>query len=105
MTRIQKTALILAITFIVGVVVGVLGFDAVKDSLPQKVAVQETYKVKGGDTFWDIAAKYREQDCRNLYILEFLEELKELNPSIAAKKNQLHVGDEMIVRYYVEARP
>ena len=59
----------------------------------------EKYKVRAGDTFWDVSRYYRDKDARNLYIFEYQDELRELNPYLVEKKNQLTVGDEITVRY------
>ena len=59
----------------------------------------EKYKVRAGDTFWDVSRYYRDKDARNLYIFEYQDELRELNPQLVEKKNQLSVGDEITVRY------
>lgn len=59
----------------------------------------EKYKVRAGDTFWDVSRYYRDKDARNLYIFEYQDELRELNPELVEKKNQLSVGDEITVRY------
>ena len=59
----------------------------------------EKYKVRAGDTFWDVSRYYRDKDARNLYIFEYQDEIRELNPQLVEKKNQLTVGDEITVRY------
>ena len=67
---------------------------------PMEVHV-ESYSVREGDTFWDISRYYRDKDARNLYIFEYQDELRELNPFLVESKNQLQVGDKLNVVYYV----
>lgn len=43
----------------------------------------------------DICIEYRKRDCRNPYILEYLEEIKKLNPNA----EYLKVGDELKIQY------
>lgn len=59
----------------------------------------ETYRVKAGDTFWDVAHYYHEKDSRNLYILEYMDELRELNPQLKDNHSQLHPNDLITVKY------
>lgn len=59
----------------------------------------ERYKVRAGDTLWDVSRYYRDLDDRNLYIFEYIDELRELNPALVENKNQVDIGDEIEVRY------
>lgn len=65
-------------------------------------AVYTTYKVQSGDTFWTVAQRYFEKDSRNLYLLEYHDEIRKLNPEIAARNCQLQPGDIINIRYYKE---
>jgi len=59
----------------------------------------ESYKVRLGETFWEIAEHYRNLDDRDLYIFTYMDELRELNPYIVERKNQLQPNDLIEVRY------
>ncbi|MBQ9486628.1 MAG: LysM peptidoglycan-binding domain-containing protein [Selenomonadaceae bacterium] len=59
----------------------------------------ERYKVRSGDTFWDVSRYYRDLDDRNLYIFDYQDELRRLNPQLVENKNQLNVGDVIEVKY------
>lgn len=63
--------------------------------------VSEVYTVKQGDTFMDICLKYRKWDQRDPYILEYMDEIKKLNPLVAKKNCQLSVGDEIKIQYKI----
>lgn len=60
----------------------------------------ESYKVRSGDTFWDVSRYYRDLDDRNLYIFDYQDELRRLNPKLVENKNQLMPNDEIQVMYY-----
>ena len=59
----------------------------------------ERYKVRAGDTLWDVSRYYRDLDDRNLYIFDYQDELRRLNPKLVENKNQLNVGDVIEVKY------
>lgn len=59
----------------------------------------ETYTVKSGDTFWDVTRYYRDKDARNLYIFEYQDEVRRLNPHIADNQCQLKPGDVITLHY------
>ena len=59
----------------------------------------DEYRVKAGDNFWYITENYRNKDARDLYLLEYQDEVRELNPWLKESHNQLHVGDVIKVRY------
>ena len=63
----------------------------------------ENYKVRAGDTFWDITQYYRDLDARNLYIFEYQDEIRELNPHLKDKHFQLQPNDVITVRYVKKA--
>ena len=63
----------------------------------------ENYKVRAGDTFWDITQYYRDLDARNLYIFEYQDEIRELNPHLKDKKFQLQPNDVITVHYVKKA--
>ena len=59
----------------------------------------ETYEVKAGDTFWDVAHYYHKLDNRNLYIFEYMDELRELNPQLIENHCQLQPNDLITIKY------
>lgn len=63
-------------------------------------ATQIRYVVQPGDTFWDVANRYYNRDSRRLYLLEYHDEIRQLNPQIAARHYQISPGDVINVRYY-----
>ena len=59
----------------------------------------ETYRVRAGDTFWNISEHYRDLDARNLYIFEYQDEMRALNPHLQDTLFQLQPDDFITVRY------
>ena len=59
----------------------------------------ENYKVRNGDTFWNVTEYYRELDDRNLYIFEYQDEVRELNPHLKERHYQLQPDDVITVQY------
>lgn len=66
----------------------------------KRVVNYETYRVRAGDTFWDISEYYCNLDARNLYIFEYQDELRELNPWLKDRHNQLQPNDVITVKYF-----
>ena len=58
-----------------------------------------TYTVKSGDTFWDVTQVYRDKDARNLYLLEYQDEVCRLNPYLVDNHRQLQPGDVITLHY------
>ncbi|MBQ7197778.1 MAG: hypothetical protein IJS29_00795 [Selenomonadaceae bacterium] len=65
----------------------------------QDVIHVETYRVKAGDTFWNVTEYYRDLDARNLYIFDYQDEVRELNPHLTEKNCQLQPNDLITVHY------
>ena len=83
-------------------VVAVLMFGLFSASVldkPQDNIHIETYKVRAGDTFWNVTEYYRNLDERDLYIFDFMDEVRELNPHLVEKNCQLQPGDMITVKY------
>ena len=59
----------------------------------------ENYKVRAGDTFWNVTQYYRDLDARNLYIFEYQDEIRELNPHLKDKHFQLQPNDVIRIKY------
>ena len=59
----------------------------------------EKYTVKAGDTFWAITSRYRDKDARNMYLLEYQDEVRELNPYLVERHCQLQPNDVITIRY------
>lgn len=97
--KILKVALIV---FFAGLTLGFFTGAVTEYSLTTKnKVVTEVYVVKQGDTLMEICAEYRKRDFRNPYILEYLEEIRRLNPQI---DTNLQVGDELKIQYRERVR-
>ena len=59
----------------------------------------DTYKVKSGDTFWYVTQIYRDKDARNLYLFDYQDEVRRLNPYLADNHCQLQPGDIIKLQY------
>ena len=66
------------------------------DTAPLKI---EKYTVHEGDTFWDVTRYYRDKDARNLYIFEYQDEVRALNPQLKETNYQLQPNDTITVQY------
>lgn len=64
----------------------------------------ENYKVRNGDTFWNVTEYYRELDARNLYIFEYQDEVRELNPHLRDRHYQLQPNDVITVQYVTKGK-
>ena len=93
----EKLIKILAVVFIAAFSLGFLTGAVTEFSLTQNKVVTEIYTVKQGDTLMEICAEYRKRDCRDPYILEYMEEIRRLNPQV----RDLRVGEELKIRYEV----
>ena len=58
-----------------------------------------THIAHAGDTFWDIGEYYCNKDDRKLYIHEYLDEMRKLNPHLKERHYQLQPNDVVHVRY------
>ncbi len=61
--------------------------------------VQEIYTVKSGDTLRGISERYLSQTGSHSYILEFEQQIKDLNPWLEDRKSLLQPGDQLIICY------
>ena len=59
----------------------------------------DSYKVKSGDTFWNVTQIYRDKDARNLYIFDYQDEVRRLNPYLVDNHCQLQPGDVIKLQY------
>ena len=82
-------------------VVAILLFGAINfgNSDEKGVLHVETYKVRNGDTFWNISQRYYDLDDRKLYIFEYMDELRELNPQLEENHYQLQPNDLIRMQY------
>ena len=80
-------------------ILGAISFSGFYPDENKNVVHVETYKVRSGDTFWDITRYYRDKDARNLYIFEYQDEVRELNPHLKERHYQLQPNDLIKVRY------
>lgn len=93
-TKLKKAMSVCALLFF-----GALSFSAFYPDENKNVVHVETYKVRKGDTFWQISEYYRNLDDRNLYIFEYQDELRELNPQLKDNHCQLKPNDLLTVKY------
>ena len=81
-----------------------VAFGAVASSInfnePSAEIHVENYKVRAGDTLWDVARYYRDLDDRNLYIFEYMDELRENNAWLVDRHNQLQPNDLIQVQWF-----
>ena len=61
--------------------------------------VREVYVVKAGDTLWDIAFRYANKDCRNIYLPEYKLEIEKQNPFLLERRGLIQPGDKITVEY------
>ncbi len=93
----DKILQIVAVVFIAAFTLGFLSGAITEYSLATKnKIVEEIYTVKKGDTLMDICIEYRKRDCRNPYILEYMDEIRRINPDINLN---LKVGEEIKIQY------
>lgn len=93
----NKIFQIVGVIFIAGLTLGFFTGAVTEYTLTTKnKIVTEIYVVKQGDTLMEICAEYRKRDFRNPYILEYIEEIRKLNPQI---DTNLQVGDELKIQY------
>ena len=95
----NKIFQIVGVVFVAAFSLGFLSGAITEYSLTTKnKVVTEVYVVKQGDTFMEICAEYRKRDFRNPYILEYMDEIRRLNPQI---DTNLQVGEELKIQYKV----
>ena len=95
----NKIFQIVGVVFIAAFTLGFLSGAITEYSLTTKnKVVTEVYVVKQGDTLMEICAEYRKRDFRNPYILEYMDEIRRLNPQI---DTNLQVGDQLKIQYKV----
>ena len=88
----NKFVKVAIVIFVAAFALGFLSGAITEYSLATKnKIVTEIYTVKQGDTLMDICVEYRKRDCRNPYILEYLDEIRRLNPHI---DSNLQIGDD-----------
>ena len=61
--------------------------------------IVKNHVVKSGDTFWGITTYYRDKDARDMYLLEYQDEIRKLNPDLAANQCQVKPNDIITVQY------
>ena len=95
MSKKLKRALIAAAVLLFGIV----NFGDFGNSYDDADFSFETYTVKAGDTFWTVTQVYRDKDARDLYIFDYQDEVRQLNPKLTENGCQLNPGDKIQVRY------
>lgn len=64
--------------------------------------IHEVYIVEEGDALWTLTEKYRSKDVRDLYIYEYLDEVKRLNPELTENHGKLQPGQVLRFEYEVQ---
>ena len=94
---VKESGLKFALMFLVFMIAGIgFGIYTEKTLEPKTHTVSTMYVVKEGDTLIDICYTYQQLDCRKPYILEYVDEIKALNPELP---KYLQVGDKIKIRY------
>ena len=97
----NKIFQIVGVVFVAAFSLGFLSGAITEYSLTTKnKVVTEVYVVKQGDTFMEICAEYRKRDFRNPYILEYMDEIRKLNPQI---DSNLQIGEKIKIQYKEKA--
>lgn len=95
MTKLKKIAAIAAV-----LIFGASFLSGTGNNQTTRNVVYTTYQAQTGDTFWDIANRYYNEDSRGLYLLEYQDEIRRLNPDLAERQYQLQPGDTVNICYY-----
>lgn len=66
-----------------------------------RILKTEVYTVQPYDTIWSIAERFSSKDCRNPYILSYIEEIRTNNGFLRDQHYQLQVGDKLTISYYI----
>ncbi len=66
--------------------------------------VEAVHIVQPAETFWDISEEYKEKEkgCRDIYLLEFQDEICDMNPWLNDNQKQVRPGDRIKIVYYIE---
>ena len=60
---------------------------------------RETYTVRSGDTLRNICERYLAETGSRRYILDFEQDVRELNPWLDERHGQLCPGDQLLICY------
>ena len=96
----KKYVVVLAVCMMFG---GVLGLYTEASLTKEYKTVYEIYTVQEGDTLNGICIEYRAKDVREPYILEYMDEIKKLNPEVFGEK-YLQPGDKLKISYKEEKK-
>ena len=88
----KKAAHIAALVGIAAISIGMASRPA-----PDTNLVEITYTVQPGDTWWSIVERFREKDAYDRYILEYKQELEQLNEG--ADLGKLTPGQKLRIQY------
>ena len=89
--KLKKTAICAALVGIAAISIG-MSRPAADTNL-----VEITYTVQPGDTWWSIVERFREKDADDRYILEYKQELEQLNEG--ANLGKLTPGQTLRIQY------
>lgn len=94
--RIKKAAICVALVGIAAISIGAASRPATGTQHP----VEITYTVQPGDTWWSIVEEFRERDADDRYVLEYGQELEQLNEGIDTCN--LTPGQTLRIQYQVK---
>ena len=88
----KKAAHIAALVGIAAISIGVTNRPAADTRL-----VETTYTVQPGDTWWSIVERFQDIDAEDRYVLEYKQELEQLNEGIDT--GNLTPGQKLRIQY------
>ena len=89
--KLRKAAICAALIGIAAISIGM------SRPAPDTNLVEITYTVQPGDTWWSIVERFREKDADDRYILEYKQELEQLNEG--ADLGKLTPGQKLRIQY------
>ena len=90
---------VLVVCAVVGTCISSISADKPSDINEGDKIIVKNHVVKSGDTFWGITTYYRDKDARDMYLLEYQDEVRRLNPKITANQCQVKPNDIITVQY------
>ncbi len=60
---------------------------------PEKTFTESEYTVRAGDTLWSIA----EENCGDIYIMEYMDIMKDKNPGLRENHGQIRAGEVLVI--------
>ena len=78
---------------------GLVGLAIMNAGFQSGEEVHEVYTVKGGDTLWSISEAYLKKTDGDVYILQFMEDIKSENPHLKQNGYTLQAGEVLNITY------